>query len=383
MVRRVRAKESLRSVAKRFEVSLSHVQRWVARAARERLDRVDWSDRPAGCGVPSNRAKPRIEKFVLALRRELKDKSALGEYGAAAIRVEMLRRGHASVPSLRTIGRILVRRGALGGRERRRHPPPPRGWYLPRLAAGKAELESFDIVDTLPIKGQGTVEVLNCVSLLGGLVGSWPLRRITSKAAVVAILEHWQDKGLPVYAQFDNDTVFQGAHQFADTMGRVIRLCLALGVTPVFAPPQENGFQASIENYNGLWQKKVYARFRHRSLEELQSRSNDYIAARRHRDADRIDAVARRAFPNRFVLDLQAPLRGTVIFLRRASPNGVVTVLGHKYDVGMDWAHKLVRAEVDLDRDRIRLFGLRRKDPTRQPLLASVRYKMPHKPFHE
>lgn len=383
MVRRVRAKESPRSVAKRFGVSLSHVQRWVQRAAGVRLDRVDWSDRPPGCGVPTNRAKPRTEKLVLTLRRELKDKSSLGEYGAAAIRAEMLERGHVPVPCTRTIGRILARRGAIDGRGRRRHPPPPRGWYLPRLAAGKAELDSFDIVDTLPIKGHGTVEVLNGISMLGGLVGSWPLRRITSKDAVLAILEHWRAHGLPVYAQFDNDTIFQGAHQFADNMGRVIRLCLALSVTPVFAPPQENGFQASIESYNGLWQKKVYARFHHRSLEDLQRRSNDYIAARRHRDTDRIDAVARRAVPKGFVLDLQARLRGTVIYLRRASLGGVVSVLGHQYDAGIDWGHKLIRAEVDLDRGRLRLFGLRRKDPTRQPKLISVPYQMPHKRFNE
>jgi len=41
-----------------------------------------------------------------------------------------------------------------------------------------------------------------------------------------------------------------------------MRTCLRLDVTPVFAPPRESGFQAAIENFNGRWQAKVWARFR-------------------------------------------------------------------------------------------------------------------------
>ena len=77
-----------------------------------------------------------------------------------------------------------------------------------------------------------------------------------------ALLERWRRDGLPTYAQFDNDTIFQGGHRFADSVGRVSRLCLALGVIPVFAPPREPGFQNAIEGFNGLWQSKVWQRHR-------------------------------------------------------------------------------------------------------------------------
>src|SRR5262245_23722864 len=61
--------------------------------------------------------------------------------------------------------------------------------------------------------------------------------------------------------------------------GRVIRLSLALDVVPVFAPPWETGFQAAIEGFNAQWQAKVWARFHHDSLPDLQGRSARYIAA--------------------------------------------------------------------------------------------------------
>ena len=72
---------------------------------------------------------------MLTLRRELKDTSALGEYGAEAMRRERIRLRLRQVPAVRTIGRILDRRGALDGRKRVRRPAPPPGWYLPDLAS--------------------------------------------------------------------------------------------------------------------------------------------------------------------------------------------------------------------------------------------------------
>jgi len=48
MVAAVRRGHSPRKVAKRFGVSLRTVQFWVGRASGQRLDRIDWSDRPRG-----------------------------------------------------------------------------------------------------------------------------------------------------------------------------------------------------------------------------------------------------------------------------------------------------------------------------------------------
>src|SRR4051812_858077 len=287
MVAAVRRKAPMRQVARRFRVALSTVQFWVARAGNHRLDRVDWSDRPDGPHRPVNRSTAELEDLVLTTRRELKDTSDLGEFGAAAIRRALVDRGATPLPTIRTLGRILERRGALDGRRRVRRPAPPPGWYLPDLADRRAELDSFDIVEGLVIKGGTPVEVLNGIALHGGLPASWPMGAVTAKAVVEALLEHWRGVGLPGYAQFDNDTIFQGPHQHKDVIGRVMRACLALGVVPVFAPPRETGFQASIEAYNGRWQSKVWARFVHESLEGVRAQSGKFVAAVRLRPADR------------------------------------------------------------------------------------------------
>jgi hypothetical protein len=321
----------------------------------------------------------------LRIRRELQKTSDLGAFGAQAIYRALQEQGQTDLPSVRTIHRILQRRGALDGRKRVRRPPPPRGWYLPALATAAAELDSFDIVEGLVIKDGPQVEVFNGVSLHGGLPASWPvLAPVTAKFVVQALLGHWRAVGLPRYAQFDNDMIFQGTHRYPDALGRVIRTCLSLGVVPVFVPPNEMGFQAAIESYNGWWQAKVWARFQHAALTGLQERSGRHVAALRQHRAARIEAAPRRrAFPVTWELDLQAAPRGRLIYLRRTDAQGRVDVLGQRWQVSATWPHRLVRAEVDLNRNKIRFYTLRRREPKSQPLVLEVPYRLPQRRFQE
>ena len=375
---------SIAGTAERFRVSRATVRLWVGRAGRRRLDRVDWSERTPGRRRPVNRTSTDMEDLVLSMRTELRETSDLGEFGAAAIHTELLRRAIDGPPSVRTIGRALARRGALDGRKRTRRPPPPRGWYLPDLAAGETELDSFDVVEGLVIQDGPEVEVLNGSSLHGGLPASWPRASITAKGIVEAIVSHWRQNGCPTYAQFDNDTRFQGPHQHPDAIGRVSRLCLSLGVVPVFAPPREPGFQACIENFNGRWQAKVWTRFHHETLAQLQTRSARYIAAWRARAAARIEAAPKRQpVPKRWCPDFQAPLEGRIIFLRRTDEQGKVNVLAHEFALDTDWPHRLVRAEVDLDGDTIAFYALRRRTPDHQRLIKTVKHRVPRKVFRE
>lgn len=368
----------MRAVARRFHVSLLTVQRWVARAEGKRLDRVDWSDRSSAPVRQARRVSEEMELLVVSLRQQLKRESDLGEFGAVAIRQELDRLGHVPLPSVRTIHRILERTGALDGVRRARRKAPPAGWYLPDVAAGRAELDAWDVVEGLVIRGGTPVEVLNVVSLHGGMVQSWPCPSVLSTVVCRALLEHWQEVGRPDYAQFDNDALFAGTHKHPDSIGSVVRLCLKLGVVPVFAPPRETGFQAAIESYNGRWQAKVWARYEHASMQALQAQSARYVAASRQRSSARIDgAPPRRLFPYDGVPTGPAPACGRIIFLRRTDERGGTRILGHRFDVDPLWPRRLVRCELDLSDQRIRCYRLRRRDPGDQPLAREIPYVLP------
>jgi hypothetical protein len=246
-------------------------------------------------------------------------------------------------------------------------------------------LDSFDIVEGLVLKDGPQVEVLNGVSLHGGLVVSWPtLAPVTAALTLTSLTEHWRLVGLPGYAQFDNDTIFQGTHRYPDALGRVIRLCLSLGVVPVFVPPREMGFQAMIESYNGWWQVRVWSRFQHANLEDLQYRSSRHVQALRQQRLARVEAAPeRRAFPASWKLDLKKRPRGRLVFLRRSNGLSEVTLLGRTWQLGQVWPHRLVRCAVDLDKDKIRFFTLRRKEPTSQPQILEVDYRLPQRGFQD
>ncbi len=381
MVRAVRVGRSVREVAASFGVSLGALTYWIAQARGKRLDRVSFSNRKPG--RPWNRTGAEVEQRILSARTSLREHSVLGEYGPDAIG-SALREDDAlaQVPGRTTIYRVLARHGALDGTHRQRRPAPPKGWYLPDLAVGRAELDSFDVIEDLKIAQGPLVSVLTATSLHGGLPDAWIMAPVRARTTLDALLERWRRDGLPSYAQFDNDTVFQGAHHFAHSVGRVSRLCLALGVVPVFAPPREPGFQNAIEGFNGLWQSKVWQRHRFPDLATLKSGSARYIAAYRAKTAQRREAApARRLFPRGFRLELNAPLRGTMIYLRRSDDAGTVHLLGTAFFVNKHWIHRLVRCEVDFTRQRIRFYALRRRDPDDQPLLRELPYRRPDKPF--
>lgn len=384
MVLAIRRGSSFRRVARRFGVAVGTVQLWVARARGLRLDRVDFSDHPPGARRAVNRTSSDLEPLILRIRKDLQEHSVLGEHGDQAIRRVLLEQSVKDCPAARTIGRILERHGLLDGRLRVRRPPPAKGWFLPDVAARQAELDSFDMVTDLIIEGGTPVTVLNAMSLHGGLAASWPDTRITARIVVPALLEHWRSVGLPHYAKFDNDLVFQGAHQWADSFGRVVRVCLQLGVVPVFTPVRETGFQAELEAFNGRWQRLVWRRHHHADLPQLRQRSAAFIEALRTRLASRIEAAPpRRAMPEEFKVDYRRALDGRLIFIRRTNDRGAVQCLGHQWMADEHWVRRLTRIEVDLDAGKVSIYALRRREPTVQPLLTTFPYTPPKKTFRE
>lgn len=340
MVQAVRKGETLRRVARCFGMSVSTVSHWVEHARGKRLARVSFaSGKP---GLAWNRTPASVEARILRTRATLRKHSVVGEYGADAF-AAALGEGieqPASV-SRATIYRVLERRGALDAVQRHRRPAPPNGWSLPDLACGEAELDSFDFSEDLKMANGPLVCVLTGISVHGALTEAWVMRARSATATVEALCARWQAWGLPTYAQFDNDTVFQGPHQVTDTLGRVSRLCLALGVTPVFAPPREPGLQNAIEGFNALWQSKVWQRQHCRKLVALERISATYITAHRNKPRAAMTALTRDArFPH------VSPSIRTRRSMGRSSSSGAAMSTGPSaFSAGPTWSAKTGRID--------------------------------------
>jgi hypothetical protein len=353
------------------------VEHWLARQSLASPLMPSFLDLSSAPFSQARQTSPVLESAIIALRNSLAAGSDLGFVGAEAIAFE-LATSHPGVglPCVRTIARILARNGLLDARRRVRRPAPPTGWYLPAVARGEASADAFDGIEDLPMEGVGLFHVLTSKSLIGPCVQAWIHTSITSAWTVQRLDEHWRKIGLPDYAQFDNDTRFQGPHNRPNVIGEVIRFCLRHGVTPVFAPPRETGFQADIEGFNALWQKKVWQRTHHASCAAAQSLSDKFCAAYTRRRAAQQDlSPKRRPFPAKSVAAKLTS--GTIVFIRRTSETGTVRVLEQTYLADPQWPHRLVRVEVNVATLALRIFRLRRKAPERQPLIKQLNLKGP------
>jgi hypothetical protein len=375
----VRRGQSQRQVARRFKVPLRVVQYWLNRADQRALDVVDWSDRSSRPHHCPHQIRAAVERRIVAARRALQA-SPLGFIGAATIAQTLAPQLGQQLPSVRTIGRVLQRQGVLDGRRRVRRPPPPPGWYLPSVADHRAALDAFDFIEDLCLDGARWLNVLTTRALLGGICAAWPNPGEGTTAQVLQALQiHWQRHGRPGFAQFDNDLRFVGPSRYPDTLGQVVSLCLQLGVTPVFAPPAEHGFQNVIESFNALWQAKVWDRFEHPHLPGLRIRSQRFVEALQLRWATRHESPPRRSFPQHWRFDRWRPLQGEIIFLRRTDADGRLHLLGHRWELDPAWSLRLIRAEVDLNAHQIRCYRLRRQAPDDQPLIKIIPYTFPQR----
>jgi hypothetical protein len=185
---------------------------------------------------------------------------------------------------------------------------------LPRVAAGLAELDSWDFVEGLVLQGGPEVEVLNVIALHSGLIGSWLDLPYTAVRTLEGMLGHWREVGLPEFAQFDNDTRFQGAHQYADVVSRVMRLCLHLASRRSSPSPANTGSKIDSKTLTGAGRPRYGA---------------DFITIRSPRSKR-----DRRPMSRRVECGLPRAWHGQMIFLRRTSDTGTVELLQHRFPVG-------------------------------------------------
>ena len=308
---------------------------------------------------------PELERAILSIRRRLQaHASPATRYsliGAAVILAELKALGVRPLPCERTIERVLERNGLTAPRIRLA-PLLPRQEYPGPQARASNELHEIDLVGPIYLQGSGHRYYIGIGK--DAFDGAVCLRLVGSRRMdeVLWFLgECWKDLGIPEQAQFDNARELAGWGPAARTLSRVIRLCLRFGVSPVFIPAGEPQFNGSVENFNGWFQEPLLQRrFKRpgdlrRELARLQEAVNtQHVHPRlggktpaQHRRGLRL-----RKLPASFVVPTgrQKLAAGRVLFIRRVSVAGTVTVLSQLFRVGKRHRGLYLRLVVDTGR---------------------------------
>lgn len=316
----------------------------------------------------AQRIPPEVERAILSIRRRLQAHATPATRysltGAAAILAELKALDIRPLPCERTIERVLQRNGLTAPRVRLA-PLLPRQDYPGPQARASNELHQVDLVGPIYLLGSGHRYYIWVGK--DAFDGAVCLRLAYSRKMdeVLGFLGAcWKDLGRPEQVQFDNARELAGWGTSAQTLSRVIRLCLRFGVSPVFIPEGEPQFNGSVENFNGWFQEPLFnRRFRwpgdlRRELARLQETVNRQHAHPRlggqtpaqHRQGLRLPKL-----PASFEVPTgRLPLAaGRVTFIRRVSGAGTVTLLSQVFRVGKRHRGLYLRLVVDTGRGHL------------------------------
>jgi transposase InsO family protein len=313
----------------------------------------------------AQRLSPELERTVVAIRRRLQahawPATRYSLVGAPVILAELKALGIRPLPNPRTIERVLQRNGLTAPRLRPAPLLPRPQWPGPQARASN-ELHEVDLVGPIYLLGSGhRYSIWVAKDVVDGAV----CLRLAYSRRMDEVLwflgECWKDLGIPEQVQRDNAPELAGWGPAARTLSGVMRRCLRHGVSPVFIPAGAPPFNGAVENFNGWFQDPlVQQHFRRpgdlrRELARLQEAVNtQHIHLRlggptpaQHRRGLRLQKR-----PASFVVPTgRLPLaEGRVVFIRRVSVAGTVTLLSPSFRVGKKHRGLYIRLVVDTGR---------------------------------
>jgi putative transposase len=351
-VRRVLSGESAVAVA----AALGRSQRWVFKwHARYAPGEPGWAaGQSRAARRVANKTAPEIEALVLEVRAQLAA-DPWSQVGAVAIAWELHKLGVGEVPELRTIERLLARHGVARRPRRERYRPKGTPYPHPPALAPNACQEA-DLVGPRHLAGALSFYVLNVVDLGRHTVGS---EIIASKADAElrrGLLAIWRRLGLPARLKLDNQPWLAGGGRY---LSGFLRMCLALGVTPVFIPFREPWRNPVVEHFNDTFNRQFFRAERFSDVAQLAARSRAFEAFHNahHRytalggltpdEAERRSGFVPRLVPDPEPTPLSA-LSGQVEFIRLIRSDRRLRILTAEIELPASVVHEYVTAVLDV-----------------------------------
>jgi Integrase core domain. len=364
-VERAKAGEDHRVIWTSLRQSRSWFYKWLQRA---REGGKDWfRDRPPGTDDPANRSPGEIENIVCFVRQQLYNRE--GFHGAQAILWELKDQSVTPLPSLSTIDRIL-RRNDLTHKRTGRYRPKGVPYPTPK-AERPNDIHQADFIGPRFLKvGERTRRfyVLNAVDIATGRCAIQALTEGKGgmDAAFWAI---WRRLGVPRTLQVDNEMTFHGSPLYPRTPGPLPRLCLPMGIEPLFIPVREPWRNGVVEKFQDYWDQHVWRKGPVRDWRDLHRRN--MAMERRHNREWRYSKLggktplAMLAASNatlRFPVERTAPATsstclesGRYHLIRFIRGDGTLDVFGEKFDVDPDLRYEYVQVTVDVAKQHLYL----------------------------
>jgi putative transposase len=349
-------------------VSLGRSPRWFYKWL-ERFDTGDpewFKERTRRPHKSPARTEREVEELVKVVRLSLYNGDRF--CGAQAIQWEMEELGVRPLPSLRTIGRILVR-AELTHRRTGRYKPKSKT-YPSLRAARPGDVHQMDFVGPLYLRGGLRFYALNSVDVATGRGAGETVLMRAAQPTVNGIWASWLRLGMPRHQQVDNEMTFYGSPRYPRSMGPLIRLGLLHGIEVWFIPMREPWRNGVIEKFNDIWQDKFLRRVDLHS--EIELRAGNLTFEERHNARYRYSklggktpaqALEASGIELRFPSELRAPQcplarpdSGRYHLVRFVRSDGKLNVFGESFPAPPETIYEYVRLTIDVERQRLGVF---------------------------
>jgi hypothetical protein len=355
---------------------------WLSKWLR-RFDKLGWQGLRSISRAPLHRNarySNRIRDLVVATRQRLRQRR-VSLSGPQAIQDE-LRHAHLlrRVPSLATIKRILHDAHLI------QCPKTPKRGYFPQPTPSSTYvLHAMDWTARY-LSGGAKLFVFHTVDVQTRALAQ-TLHTDKSGTTVRAhALAAWQQLGLPDGLQLDNDAAFNGGYKVPRLFGAFVRLCLYLGIEPIFLPVGEPKRNSVVERLHGLWSQTFWRTHRFDTLAAVRRAAPQFArfyTQRYHPPAlqgatpgqAQLQVIRRRLTGAEVkMLPSKLPLTaGRVHFLRLVTAQGQITLLNENWTVGKRLAGQYVWATISTARRRLRIYH-RQSAQVRPRLVREFRY---------
>ena len=355
---------------------VSRSRAWLSKW-KERYRQYGWK------GLRSESRKPHrsIHAYPPTIRRLIErayrrvQKRRWGLRGLSAIRRELrvtyrLR----PTPSVSTIRRVLRAAGVV----KRRQPVKSEAVYPHPRPTATYTIQAMDWTERF-LRGGAKVYVFHTIDLSTRACAQTIYPDKTTRSVAAHLKKVWKTRGIPQGLQMDNDAAFYGSRRVPRHVGYIVRLCLYVGIEPIFIPVGEAKRNGDVEQLHGVWDTAVWQQVQFDTVAATQAFTpqferwymNEYEppnlngqtprAVERGRPRVRLTEAHWQAIPD----DLPI-VAGRIQFIRRVSVDGTIEVLNEHWPISKRLAGEYVWATLWTHRHLLEVFhqnsaGLRLK----------------------
>jgi len=326
---------------------------------RYKLDGKDWA-KSHSCRPHQSpkRINKTMEQMVIETRKRL-EKKPYAQIGAFNIYWHLKQEGKIP-PSLATLNRIIKRNNLVHKRTKY----SPKGVNYPSLAITRSNyLHQLDVVGPRYLKEDGRFYSINIIDAYDRRNSINPDRRQNRMAITKALICSWKTLGIPLYEQMDNQLPMRGSNQYPHSFGLVIRLCLSLGIQPLFIPLREPWRNGIIEHFQNVFDKTFFRTQYFKDFDHLYKKAKEFelFHIQNHRYSTLEGMTPNQKFsgdikllPASFRLpEKLAIVPGYVHLVRFIRSDRVLDIFGEQYIMPGNVEHEYVWATIDTVQEKL------------------------------